>query len=209
MNDTYAAAPLEETLEFDEEAFLKGVKRQSLLRTVLIVVVTGVVIAIALVLGAVLWRNAMLEQSYRLDLYHRPLTSISTPNTWVGGSTRMDWRFPGARNEYASYRLVGGRALPVGPSYVDYDLWGGEQWSDLSAWDETWPMVQGRWFTGRSMAPALRFRYPSPVESVTQDPPTRAWPRRHHGRGRHSRRCPPLQPLNSPCPFQSCSLTNR
>jgi hypothetical protein len=170
MGDQNTVVLPQDTPDFDEDRFLRSIKRRSLVRTVIIALITILVVVAVAIVGGIVWRNTMYEQSWRIDNYYRRLTWISSPNTMVGGVSDTEWRFPGARNEYSAYRLVRDRSMPVGPSYVKYEPWGGEQWSDLSAWDEGQPVAVGRRFTGRFLAPALRFRFPRPVESTSPDP---------------------------------------
>lgn len=170
MSDGDGSALLEDTPDFDEAAFLKGVKRRSLGRAFAVALATVLLVGGVMFAAAIAWRSGIYERWGRIDEYYGRLTRISNPNTLVVSAGPIEFRFPGARSVYAAYRLVGDRTMPVGSPSVEYGIWGREQWQGLTSGEQNVPPWQGRRFTGQLLAPALRFRYPQSAESASADP---------------------------------------
>jgi hypothetical protein len=148
---------------FDERAFLRRVRLKSIVRAVAIAAVVVAVSWAAVVLGMIRWEGLTWREANRIDSYYNDFVVLSNPNTWVLGQSVTRFHFPGASNDYTTYRLVGGRPVPAGVRSVDFSLWDDEF---LRGFDERLTTVGPRVFSGSEVVPELRMLHPGALDDT-------------------------------------------
>jgi hypothetical protein len=155
-NTTDAAVP-SEIVHFDERAFLRQVRLKSSLRVLIIAALVVLIALFAMALAAHKWNEATLQESNRIDSYYNDLTAITHPNTWILGNSITRMHFPGASDDYASFRLVGSTPVPAGVRSVDFNIWEPERLRDVNYAVTT---IGSRQFAGTALVPTLRMVHP-------------------------------------------------
>jgi hypothetical protein len=155
------------TPSFDERAFLRRTKLKSVLRTLAISIAVVLVALVLLALAGYRWHQRTLSAADRID-YYADLTAVTNPNTWILGGSVTRLHFPGASNDYASFRLVGHRPVPAGVRSVDFDLWTPE-WP--RGFDERLTRIGSGAYTGSDLVPELRIVRPTALDDAHFDEP--------------------------------------
>ena len=157
ISEHHAAEQLESGEGFDERKFLRRVRTKSVLRAAVVSLLVVLVLSGAALGGAYLWLRGTVAQAARIDSYYPDLVAISHPNTRELGPSVTHIHYPGASNDYASYRMVGSRPVAAGILGVDFDVWEAEF---LRGYDERWTVMSRRFFRGSDLVPELHFLHP-------------------------------------------------
>lgn len=142
--------------QFDEKAFLRKAKSRSVRRAAVISLAVVVATLALLIGGFVALEFAGAAQDVRIDNYYPILTSLSVPNTWLFYGNESDSRgFEGRTREYRVVRMAGSTPVDAGTYRLDYDVWGGEQMTNVGA-----GVLVGERTILENGVPELRFVFP-------------------------------------------------
>lgn len=153
----------EEADTFDERSFLRRIRMKSALRIVVIAVAIVAISWVAILLGGYKWQALTMREAARIDHYYTDLVAVTNPNTWVLGDSVTRLHFPNASNDYASFRLIGSRAVPAGVRSMDFDIWTPEY---PRGYDERLTTLGVRVFSGNELVPELRILHPGAADDV-------------------------------------------
>ncbi len=170
MSDTHDIPEAQDTLEpplgFDERRFLRAVRLKSASRVLLI---AGILVALSWAtafLGMDRWSAVTMREAVRIDRYYADFVAVTNPNTWILGDSVTRLHFPGASNDYASFRLIGGRPVPAGVRSVDFGAWSVEY---PRGYDERLTGSGDRIFSGNELIPELRIVHPGARDDTYLD----------------------------------------